>query len=154
VRIVRKTIPVNLWILGSGRLEVGLRESIKEMNLEDSVELLGFQTNPFAFMAAADIFVLSSAWEGFGNVIVEALACGTPVVSTRCPFGPEEILAGGEYGLMADVGDSKNLAERILELAKDSEKRADLAEKGRIRARDFLPHGITRQYENAFSAAL
>ncbi|MDB4446578.1 glycosyltransferase [Akkermansiaceae bacterium] len=154
VRIVRETTPLTLWILGRGSLEAELRKKIEDLGLEDSVELLGFQANPFAFMAAADIFILSSAWEGFGNVVVEAMACGTPVVSTRCPFGPEEILAGGEYGLMADVGDSKDLAERILELVEDSERRADLAEKGRIRARDFLPHGITRQYENIFLAAL
>ena len=75
--------------------------------------LLGFMPNPYAYMARSRVFALSSAWEGFGNVLVEALACGCPVVSTDCPFGPGEILEGGRYGRLVPVGDDAALAEAM-----------------------------------------
>ncbi len=70
------------------------------LGITDHVELTGFVENPLPFMRAADAFVLSSRSEGFGNVLVEALGCGVPVVSTDCPHGPSEILAGGKYGIL------------------------------------------------------
>jgi glycosyltransferase involved in cell wall biosynthesis len=76
--------------------------------------LPGFVGNPFAYMARASVFALSSAWEGFGNVIAEALACGCPVVSTDCPSGPAEILEQGKYGPLAPVGDDVSLPTRYL----------------------------------------
>ena len=76
----------------------------------------GFVDNPFAFMARASVFVLSSAWEGCPNVLIEALACGCPIVSTDCPSGPTEILQKGTFGPLVPVGDDKALAEAILEV--------------------------------------
>ncbi|WP_264082486.1 glycosyltransferase [Nostoc sp. CENA543] len=76
--------------------------------------MLGFQKNPYAYMAKASVFALSSAWEGFGNVLVEAMALGTPVVSTDCPSGPAEILNHGKYGLLVPVGDDAAMAEAIV----------------------------------------
>jgi len=81
--------------------------------------LPGFVDNPFPFMARAAVFALSSAWEGLPNVLIQAMALGTPVVSTDCPSGPREILKGGEYGKLVAVGDDRALAEaiqRVLEL--------------------------------------
>ena len=78
--------------------------------------LTGFVANPYAYMARAQIFALSSAWEGFGNVLVEALACGCPVVSTDCPFGPAEILDGGRYGRLVPVGAFEAMADAMAEL--------------------------------------
>ncbi len=75
----------------------------------------GFVNNPYPYMSNADVFVLSSRWEGFGIVIAEAMACGTPVVSTDCPSGPAEILENGRYGKLVPVGDSDAVAEAILE---------------------------------------
>ena len=95
--------------------------------------LLGFMPNPYAYMARARVFVLSSAWEGFGNVLVEALACGCPVVSTDCPYGPREILAGGRYGRLTPVGDAEALADAMAETIAAVPDRALL----RARAEDF-----------------
>jgi glycosyltransferase involved in cell wall biosynthesis len=76
----------------------------RQLGVTDDIALPGFVENPFAYMARASVFVLSSAWEGFGNVIAEALACGCPVVSTDCPSGPAEILEHGKYGPLVPVG--------------------------------------------------
>jgi len=84
-----------------------------QLDIAADMVLPGFVPNPFAYMARAAVFVLSSAWEGFGNVIAEALACGCPVVSTDCPSGPAEILEHGKYGPLVPVGDDAALAEAI-----------------------------------------
>jgi PAS domain S-box-containing protein len=86
----------------------------KVVKIADDVDVPGFVPNPLAYMARAAVFVLSSTWEGFGNVLVEALACGCPVVSTDCPSGPAEVLDHGRYGRLVPVGDEAAMAEAIL----------------------------------------
>lgn len=103
-----------LMILGEGKERPKLEALVKELGLEDRVSLPGFVNNPFAFMAKAALFVLSSAWEGLPTVLIEAIAVGTPVVATNCKSGPEEILAGGQYGNLVSVGDVEGLAEAIV----------------------------------------
>lgn len=104
-----------LIILGEGDLRTALQTQISELGLGDRVDMPGFVGNPYAYMARATVFCLSSAWEGFGNVLVEALACGTPVVSTRCPSGPAEILDNGRYGRLVPVGDANALSNALAE---------------------------------------
>lgn len=111
---IRQVRSVRLMILGSGQEKANLKALITQLGLENDVALVGFVNNPYAYMAKAAVFVLSSAWEGFGNVLVEALAVGTPVVSTDCPNGPAEILAHGKYGALVSVGDVDHLAKEIL----------------------------------------
>jgi glycosyltransferase involved in cell wall biosynthesis len=111
--IVRKQRPVRLVILGEGSERPHLEALVRELGIEDSVDLPGFQDNPYAFMARSRVFVLSSLWEGFGNVLVEALATGTPVVSTNCQSGPTEILEGGKCGLLVEPGNVESLARAI-----------------------------------------
>jgi glycosyltransferase involved in cell wall biosynthesis len=91
-----------------------LRGLAADLGVADEVSLAGFQDNPFAYMSRAAVFVLSSTYEGLGNVLIEALACGTPVVSTDCPSGPAEILDHGRFGPLVPVGDDAALAEAIL----------------------------------------
>ncbi len=110
---VRKKRTAKLLILGEGRERQPLEELIKKLGLEDDVSLPGFVMNPYAYMARASLFVLSSRWEGLPTVLIEALCCGTPVVSTDCPSGPREILKDGEYGQLVPVGDISALAGAI-----------------------------------------
>jgi glycosyltransferase involved in cell wall biosynthesis len=103
-----------LIILGEGPEHLPLEHLSQSLGIQNAVQFPGFVANPFAYMAQASVFVLSSRWEGFANVLVEALACGTPVVSTDCPSGPAEILADGRYGLLVPVGHPEALAQAIL----------------------------------------
>lgn len=114
--VVRKQRPVRLMILGEGEERPRLEALVKELGLGADAVLPGFVANPYAYMARAAVFVLSSAWEGFGNVLVEAMACGCPVVSTDCPSGPAEIMENGKYGTLVPVGDIGELAKGIVEV--------------------------------------
>jgi glycosyltransferase involved in cell wall biosynthesis len=111
---VRQSQSARLMILGQGRERRKLETLIQDLDLKDDVTLMGFVENPYAYMARASAFVLSSAWEGLPTVLIEAMALGTPVISTNCESGPEEILAGGEYGVLVPVGDSDTIAAALL----------------------------------------
>jgi len=117
---VHKRRPCRLVILGEGSGRVQLQALATELEIAADVELLGFRTNPYPFLARADLFVLSSRWEGSPNVLTEAMALGTPVVATDCPSGPHELLDGGRYGPLVPVGDVMALA---LALAKTLDRR-------------------------------
>jgi glycosyltransferase involved in cell wall biosynthesis len=108
-----------LVIIGDGPQKVELETYVSERGIEETVTFLGFVENPYNYMANADIFVLSSENEGFGMVLVEALACGCPVVSTDCPYGPSEILADGKYGQLVPVSDEKTMSEAIMSTLHD-----------------------------------
>jgi glycosyltransferase involved in cell wall biosynthesis len=129
--IVRKERPARLAILGEGSERAKLEALVKELGLEGDVWMPGFVDNPFKFMKRATVFALSSKFEGFGMVIAEALAVGTPVVSTDCPSGPAEILGGGKWGKLVPVGDHEKLAEAILETIENPPDREKLKERGR-----------------------
>lgn len=102
-----------LMILGEGTERSRLEDLVRELGLENDVALPGFAANPFAYMARASAFVLSSLFEGMGIVLVEAMAAGTPVIATDCESGPAEILADGRYGKLVAVGDVEGLASAI-----------------------------------------
>jgi glycosyltransferase involved in cell wall biosynthesis len=102
-----------LVILGEGGLRATLEQDVQDLRLQGRVVLPGFHADPTPWYQAADLFVLSSDFEGFANVVAEALACGTPVVSTDCPHGPGEILKQGRYGELVTVGDADALAAGI-----------------------------------------
>jgi glycosyltransferase involved in cell wall biosynthesis len=112
---VRRQRPLRLIMVGKGSQEEALRVRAEELGIVEAVDMPGHVANPYAWMARADLFVLSSAWEGFGNVVAEALALGVPVVSTDCPSGPAEILEHGRYGRLVPVGDAPALAEAVLQ---------------------------------------
>lgn len=111
---VRQRRPSRLMILGEGGERQNLEKLVRDLGLIDDVQMPGFVRNPYSIMSRASCFVLSSHFEGFGNVIVEALAMGCPVVSTDCPTGPAEILEGGKWGALVPVGDHEIMASAIL----------------------------------------
>lgn len=112
-RVVKQR-PSHLIILGEGGDREELQGLASSLGITPHVHFLGYAPNPLAYMRHAAVFVLSSLAEGFGNVIVEALACGTPVISTDCPHGPREILSDGRYGTLVRVGDADSLAQAIV----------------------------------------
>ncbi|VVQ26011.1 glycosyltransferase [Pseudomonas fluorescens] len=134
-----------LCILGEGVLRPQLEELVRISNLEGRVFMPGFCTHPSTYYNAADLFVLSSHYEGFGNVIVEALECGIPVVSTDCPSGPSEILCDGKYGRLVPTGDVDALASAMISALQDTHDHNAL----KLRALDFSVEKISNEYLNA-----
>ena len=110
---LRKQLRLRTLILGEGPERGRLEALISELGLQDEVRLIGYRQNPLPYLAQADVFVLSSSFEGFGNVIVEALALGVNVVATDCPGGPAEILDHEKYGSLARLDDAQDLAAKI-----------------------------------------
>ena len=110
---VRKLRPARLLILGEGEERPKLEAQVKQLGLEGDVKLPGFVANPYPYMARASLFVLSSKWEGLPGVLIEALYCGALLISTDCPSGPREILAGGQYGQLVPVGYVAAMAQAI-----------------------------------------
>ena len=110
---LRERRDARLLILGEGSEQKSLRKLASQLGVADCVDLPGFVSNPFAYMQRAGVLVLSSCWEGLPNVLIEALACGCPVVSTDCPSGPAEILEDGIHGALVPIGDDLALAEAI-----------------------------------------
>jgi glycosyltransferase involved in cell wall biosynthesis len=102
-----------LVILGEGTLKDDLRTFAEDLGISSDLLLPGYVDNPYAFMCRASVFVLSSAWEGCPNVLLEAIACGCNIISTDCQSGPRELLDGGKYGMLVPVGDSSALAAGI-----------------------------------------
>ncbi|PSR53989.1 glycosyl transferase [Adhaeribacter arboris] len=140
--LVREKMDVSLVILGEGPLRQELEDLIEELSLKDHVLLPGFVSNPAYYVKKASTFVISSKYEGFGNVIVEALGVGTPVVSTNCPSGPSEILEDGKYGKLVPTEDPVALAKGIMESLNSTHNSEVLIN----RAKDFSVPRIADEY--------
>lgn len=109
-----------LVILGTGRLKPVLEKHIEALQLSDRVHLLGFQSNPYRFFSKARFFILNSEFESFANVLIEALACGTPVLSNDCDFGPREIIQKGVNGFLYKKENTDNFRQAVSQLMDDS----------------------------------
>ena len=135
-----------LIIIGDGPLRNELEQQIEKLTLKDHVILLGLVKNPYKYMAKSDIFVFSSKYEGLPNVLPEALACGLPIISTNCEWGPKEILNNGEYGMLVRVGDSDDLAEKMITLAKNEELLSYYIKKSSERISQFDINRIIKKW--------
>ncbi len=140
---VRRQHPVRLIILGEGNERSHLEALVKELHLTEDVSLPGFVANPYAYMSRASVFVLSSLFEGLPTVLIEAIAVGTPVVSTNCKSGPAEILADGRYGKLVSVGNIQDMAKAIIETLEMVPDRKSLQQ----RAADFSLEKALIQYQ-------
>lgn len=112
---VRDKHPCRVVILGEGPRRPAIQQEARKLGVTDDLSMPGYVSNPFKYMARADVFVLSSKWEGLGNVLIEAMACGTPVISTDCPGGPSEVLKHGKFGRLVPVENPAALASAIKE---------------------------------------
>jgi glycosyltransferase involved in cell wall biosynthesis len=148
--IVNREQPARLLILGDGQERARLELFVKELGLSSQVQLPGFVKNPYPYMLQSRLLVLSSRWEGLPNVLVESLACGTPVVSTDCRSGPREILDNGRFGRLVPVGDADALAQAILESLHTTPDRSFLKK----RAQDFSLEESVGKYTRIFEACL
>lgn len=145
--LARQKIPSRLIVLGEGEEQEFLEGLVEEWEIEKDVSFVGFQKNPFKWMARASMLVLSSDLEGFANVIIEAMACGTPVISTRCPSGPDEIIDDGIGGLLVECGDEKTLAGAMLRLLKNENLRRKLIRNARNKVEQFSLSRMINEYD-------
>jgi glycosyltransferase involved in cell wall biosynthesis len=139
---LRKKCAARLALVGDGPLRVALEETATALGVRDDVAFLGFRTNPYPFIKRSAALVLPSRYEGFGNVLVEALALGTSVVSTDCPYGPAEILDRGRFGLLVPVGDAEAMASAMWQVLNDPTPKGLSFE----RASSFTVSRISRRY--------
>ena len=139
---VRRSQPAHLVIIGEGRLRSELEALAQSLGIDKDVWMPGFTDNPYAFMGRASVLVLSSICEGLPNVLLEALACGCPIVSTDCPSGPAEILEKGKYGALVPIEDVQALTQAIHHTLDKPPNRNDLL----VRAADFDIKKVSRQY--------
>lgn len=143
---LRQTLNAKLTILGEGDLRQAMEKQITELGLEGKVSLPGFYKDPYPWFRSADLFVLSSDWEGLPTVLIEALECGIPVVSTDCPSGPSEILENGRYGRLVPVGNVDALADAMIASLNQTHDRNALVS----RAKDFSVERISDEYLEYF----
>lgn len=145
ISLLNPELDASLVIIGEGSLRGLLEDRVKQLGLQSRIRMPGYMTDPSPYFRAAELFVLSSDYEGFGNVIVEALSAGLPVVSTDCPDGPGEILDDGQFGILTPCGDARALAlaiERSLTSSVNSARQ-------RQRAEEFSEDVAVGQYLDA-----
>jgi glycosyltransferase involved in cell wall biosynthesis len=142
---VRRRVPAVLLILGQGDREGSIRDHAARLGIADAVVLGGFQRNPWKYIAHADVFALSSRYEGFGNVLIEAMACGVPVVATSSP-GTRDIVADGVNGFLVDAHEPGPLADALERVLGDAALRAQMSAAARHTAEAFALPTIAAAY--------
>jgi glycosyltransferase involved in cell wall biosynthesis len=145
---VRERQSAQLLILGEGPERARLEALAKELGVSERVRFLGFQRNPFKYVAKATVSVLSSDWEGFGLVIPEAMVCGTPVIASDCPCGPAEIITHGENGLLFPPDNRQALADALVKTLQDTPLRMRLADAASQSVGRYDAEQIAREYED------
>jgi len=151
---VNKKIKSRLLIVGDGPERSKLEKLIIDYNQQKNIYLLGWQNNPFNYLKRSDLFVLTSNSEGFGNVIIEAMTCGTPVISTDCQFGPNEIIQNNINGILVPVNDKLKLSEAMYKVLSDKSYAGKLSSQGKQRALDFSSDKIAMQYAKLIDEVL
>jgi len=143
--LVLKERPARLVIIGDGP---------QKRELESLSKKLSISRNPYKFMSKSEVFVLSSKFEAFPLVLVEAMICGVPVISSNCDFGPREILENGKYGILVPVGDAEKMAEAIIKVLTEGKFSQKLIEKSKKKAKEFSIEKSVAEYEKTFSELL
>ena len=153
--IIRRDHPLQLVILGEGPERGNLVETAREQGVQDDVLMPGFVPNPWSYFGRARAFVLSSLFgESFSMVLVEAMACGVPVIASRCEWGPEEILARGRYGLLYEPGDVEALTRQLRTALDEPAITSSLTRAASRRAEEFSQDAILPEFERHVAALL
>jgi glycosyltransferase involved in cell wall biosynthesis len=147
--ILRQRVPARLFVLGQGAEAGAILDRAAALGLRDAVVLCGFQPNPWKYIARADVFALTSRYEGFGNVLVEAMACGVPVVATRSA-GTSDIVRDGVDGVLVDRHEPAAVAAALERILSDDRLRRRMGDEARIGAARFAAPAIASQYERVF----
>lgn len=143
-----------LVIIGDGEEYEALSARCRKLGISDYVLFTGWVKNPYKYLKQSDIFVLSSLWEGFPNVLLEAMALGLPVISTDCPTGPNEIITNDDVGVLVPVNDIDALFHRMKDILSDKNLWKKLSLNGKKRAMDFSIEKKAKEYENLFEELL
>ncbi len=151
--LLRERIPVSLFILGKGDEESALRQMIQARGLGDDVHLCGIQTNPWKYIARADVFALTSRYEGFGNVVVEAMACGVPIVATSSP-GTRDIVSPGVDGLLVERHEPAAVADALARVLTDGDLRKRMIETARRKVERYRIESVALTYDRVLTEAL
>lgn len=147
---IRKRERVKLLVIGDGSEKHHLEKISDELGIRRDVIFVGYQSNLYKFIKKADIFVHTCLFEGFANVIVEAMACGVPIVAVNCPYGPRDIIEHGVNGLLVPIQSEGSLVEAISTLLRNEQLRKDMSRRGLARASDFTIDTMVRSYERLF----
>ena len=147
---VLKQVDARLIIVGEGAERDAIENRVIQKGLKEKVRFAGFQSNPYRYMSRSSVFAFPSLSEGFGMVLVEAMACGLPVVSTDCVAGPAEVLENGNCGILVPVGDAEALAKGIVRVLTNPQLREQLVTAGTRRVADFEAAQVVASYELLF----
>ena len=145
-KIVNETTEARLIIVGDGDLKEELHRTAGLLGIDAKIAMVG-ETEPYTYMRHGDIFVLSSLYEGFGIVLIEAMSLGIPVISTDCDHGPREIIENGKNGLLVPVADPPKMASEIIRLIRDEKLRHTLGQEAQRRSQDFARDRMVSDYE-------
>lgn len=149
--LLREGVRHRVVIFGEGKDRAQLEKLASELGVEKSVVMPGYVSNIIESMKGAAAFVLCSRYEGFGMVILEAMAAGLPVIAADCPSGPSEVLEGGKYGILIPPEDPASLADALRRILSDTNLSDKLIEAGAARIRDFSPDRIIPRWERLLS---
>ncbi|RPJ07334.1 MAG: glycosyltransferase, partial [Spirochaetaceae bacterium] len=139
-----------LAIIGYGEEMEALASLAEKLGVADRVSLPGYRENPWKYIAASDVFVLSSTFEGYPNVLLEAMATGVPVVSSDCPHGPRELIINGKNGILVPVNDESSLLKAMQRIREDRSLGKKLGDSGKETARNLDLQKMVKQYESLF----
>lgn len=148
--LLRERVDARLFILGTGDLEPMIRDRIRERGLDDAIVLCGFQKNPWKYIARADVFALSSHYEGFGNVLIEAMACGVPVVATASA-GTRDIIQHDIDGVLVEQHEPAAFSSALAAVLLDPACRARMSAAAVQAAQRFAIGPVTETYSRMFA---
>jgi glycosyltransferase involved in cell wall biosynthesis len=147
---LRKKEKAKLLIIGDGTERKNLERLSQDLNIEEDILFVGYQRNPYRFIRMSDIYVHTCLFEGFANAIIEAMACGVPVVALDCNYGPRDIIRQGENGFLVPMDDERALVDAIIKLSQNQRLRDDLVRRGHERAMNFSVDDMVKNYEGFF----